>query len=331
MDSLRTPDGAFDDLPDFPFAPHYVEVVDGDGGSLRMHHLDEGDPAGRTVLLLHGEPTWSFLYRHVIPPLVEAGCRVVAPDLIGFGRSDKPVAFDDHSYVRHVQWLREAVFDHLDLTEVVLFCQDWGGLLGLRLVGEYPERFAGVVASNTALPTGDQQVNDALVAWQQAARAMPDFPTGAIVNGGTLRELSPAVIAGYDAPFPDVSYQAGARMLPSLVPTTPDDPAAHANRRAWASLATFDRPFLTAFSDRDPITRGADRPMRKLIPGAADQPHRTIGDAGHFVQEDAPDQVVDAIVEVVSSTGVRAAGHSGRAHGGRAGRAPTTSPRRSEG
>jgi len=304
VDRLRTPDAAFRDLPDHPFAPVYLDVRDPDGGApLRMHHLDEGDRRGRTVLLLHGEPTWSYLYRHVIPPLVAAGCRVVAPDLIGFGRSDKPVEQDDHTYARHVAWLAEALFEHLDLTDVVLGCQDWGGLLGLRLVAEHPDRVAGVVACNTGLPTGDREMSDEFLAWQEAARTMPAFPAGRIVDGGSLTTLAPEVVAAYDAPFPDASYQAGPRMLPSLVPTGPDDPAAADNRRAWESLSRFDRPFLTAFTDQDPLTRGGDRAMRSLIPGASGQSHRTIEGAGHFVQEDAPAALAEAILTVVAGTG----------------------------
>jgi haloalkane dehalogenase len=302
MQRLRTPDDAFGDLPDHPFAPHYVEVRDPDDDApLRLHHLDEGDPAGRTVVLLHGEPSWSYLYRHVVPVLVDAGCRVVAPDLIGFGRSDKPTEQHDHTYARHVAWLAEALFEDLGLDGVVLGCQDWGGLLGLRLVAEHPSRFAGVMASNTALPTGDQAMSDEFLAWQQAASTMPRFPAGRIVDGGSETVLSDAVIAAYDAPFPDASYQAGPRVFPSLVPTTPDDPAAPDNRRAWETLHAFERPFLTAFTDRDPLTRGGDRPMRSLIPGAAGQPHRTIEGAGHFVQEDAPGPFAEAVLAVVDA------------------------------
>ncbi len=303
MQLLRTPDSAFADLAGYPFAAHYLEVTDPDGGRpLRLHHLDEGDPAGRVVLLLHGEPTWSYLYRNVLPPLVADGCRVLAPDLIGFGRSDKPTSTHDHTYARHVAWLTQALFDELDLRDIVLFGQDWGGLLGLRLVAAHPDRFAGVVASNTALPTGDQAASEAFLAWQRAARELPVFATGRIVDGGSLTRLPAEVIAAYDAPFPDAEHQAGARALPGLVPTTPADPAAEDNRRAWQALQGYTAPFLTAFSDGDPITAGGQRPLQQLIPGAHDQPHRTIEGAGHFVQEDAPEQVVAAIRTVLERT-----------------------------
>jgi haloalkane dehalogenase len=250
VDVLRTPDERFAELPAWPFPPRYVDVNDPDGGTLRLHYIDEGDAVARTVLLLHGEPTWAYLYRHVIPPLVAEGLRVVAPDLIGFGRSDKPASLDDHTYARQVGWLREALFDRLDLDGLVLFCQDWGGLIGLRLVAEHPERFAGVVASNTGLPTGDQQVSEAFTAWQQAARTMPDFPTGQIVNGGSSTALSDAEVAAYDAPFPDASYQAGPRARPTSRTARSRAPPTSCRRmrrprsrtRSWRSSASSAHP-----------------------------------------------------------------------------------------
>ncbi len=300
MQVLRTPDEAFADLVDYPFAPHFSEVADGDGGSLRVHHVDEGPRDGAVVVLLHGEPSWSYLYRHVIPPLVAAGHRVVAPDLVGFGRSDKPTEQSDYTYARHVEWMRELLFDHLDLTDVTLFAQDWGGLVGLRLVGEHPDRFARVVVGNTGLPTGEQQLSEALQWWREYSRTCEVFATSQIINGATTRDLSPAEQAAYDAPFPDASYQAGARIFPSLIPVAPDDPGGPENRAAWASLATFERPLLCAYSDQDPMTGGADKPFRTLVPGAQGQPHRTIEGAGHFLQEDAPDQVAQAILDAMA-------------------------------
>lgn len=306
MERRRTPDERFVDLPAWPYRSHHVEVADPDGAApLRLAYVDEGEPVAGTVLLLHGEPTWGYLYRHVIPTLVDAELRVVVPDLVGFGRSDKPTRIEDHTYARHVAWLREALFDHLDLREVVLFCQDWGGLLGLRLVAEHPERFRGVVASNTGLPTGDGTPTEAFLAWQQAARTMPEFPTGRIVDGGTLRSLTAAEIAAYDAPFPAAEDQAGPRAMPALVPTSPDDPAAADNRAAWDALGRFPGPILTAFSDQDPITRGGDRRFRDRLPGAAGLPHRTIEGAGHFVQEDAPAAVADAVLDLLALGGDR--------------------------
>ncbi|MBB2990147.1 haloalkane dehalogenase [Mycolicibacterium iranicum] len=295
MDVLRTPDERFADLPQFPFAPHYVEV---DG--LRMHYLDEGPPDAPVVLLLHGEPSWSYLYRHMIPVLTAAGLRAVAPDLVGFGRSDKPARREDYSYQAHVDWTWAAI-DAIGLTGITLVCQDWGGLIGLRLVGEHPDRFARVVAANTTLPTGDQDPGEAFLAWQRFSQETPDFPVGQIVNGGCVSTLAPEVIAAYDAPFPDDTFKAGARQFPTLVPTSPDDPAAPANRAAWEVLRRFDKPFLCAFSDSDPITRGADAALRRLIPGAQGQPQVTIAGGGHFLQEDKGRELAAVVVDFVTA------------------------------
>lgn len=302
MEILRTPDERFRDLPGYPFDPHYVDVPDGEGGTLRVHYLDEGPREGDIVLLMHGEPSWSYLYRKMIPVLTAAGLRAIAPDLVGFGRSDKPARRSDYTYERHVGWMRAALIDELDLRAVTLVCQDWGGLIGLRLVGEHPDRFARVVAANTFLPTGDTDPGEAFLAWQRFSQEVETFPVGAIVNAGCTTDLSPEVIAAYDAPFPDETYKEGARQFPLLVPTRPDDPASSANRAAWEVLEQFDRPFLTAFSDRDPITAGADRVLRERIPGAAGQAHTTIAGAGHFLQEDRGEELARVVVEFVAST-----------------------------
>lgn len=285
MEILRTPDDRFADLPDFPFAPHYSEVPTGDGATLRVHHLDEGPTDGPVVLLMHGEPSWCYLYRHMIPVLTGAGLRCLAPDLVGFGRSDKPAARSDYTYARHVGWM-QAWLDGTGVRDVTLVGQDWGGLIGLRLVAADPDRFARVVAANTFLPTGDGRTGEAFLAWQRYSQDVEVFPAGRIVNGGCTTTLEPGVVAAYDAPFPDEAMKAGARQFPTLVPTTPDDPSAAANRAAWDTLAGFTRPFLCAFSDADPITAGSDRALRERIPGCAGQPHVTIAGAGHFLQED---------------------------------------------
>src|SRR3954470_15370582 len=248
MDVLRTPDDRFDNLPGFPWSPSYAETSDG----LRMAYLDES--GGQTVLLLHGEPSWSYLYRKMIPVLVDAGLRVVAPDLIGFGRSDKPAEQSDYTYARHVEWLRSVLFDVLDLRDIVLVCQDWGGLLGLRLVAEHPGRFAGVVAANTGLPTGDVTMPDVWWQFRRAVEKAGVLDVGRLVQSGCRTELPEAVRAAYDAPFPDEHFKAGPRVMPLLVPTAPDDPATEANRAAWQALTESPLPFLVAFSDGDPIT-----------------------------------------------------------------------------
>jgi haloalkane dehalogenase len=299
MDALRTPDERFTDLPGYPFDPHYVEIPDGDGGTLRVHHLDEGEAEAPVVLLLHGEPSWSYLYRHMIPVLVDAGLRAVAPDLVGFGRSDKPARRTDYTYARHVRWLTSHVFDALDLRDITLVCQDWGGLLGLRLVAAEPDRFAGVVAANTYLPTGDGRPSKAFLAWQQFSQEVPEMPVGRIVNGGCTTDLADDVVAAYDAPFPDETYKEGARQFPLLVPTSTDDVETPANRAAWEVLASFDRPFVCAFGDQDPVTAGSERQLISRIPGTKDQPHTTIEGGGHFLQEDRGPELAQVAIDLI--------------------------------
>lgn len=305
MQVLRTPDDRFAQLPDYPFVPKYVEVAAGEGSDtmLRVHVIDEGPPdASETVLMLHGEPSWSFLYRKMIARFVAAGHRAVAPDLVGFGRSDKPTPRAEYTYQRHVDWLRETVLDRLDLRDITLVCQDWGGLLGLRLVAEHPDRFRRVVAANTFLPTGDHDPGEDFLRWQEFSQKVPELPIGWILQGASVTTLSDEVIAAYEAPFPDESYKEGARQFPVLVPTTPDDPAAPANRKAWESLAAFDKPFLCAFGDSDPVTSGTDRVLIARIAGAADQPHTTLVGGGHFLQEDVGDELVDATLDLIERT-----------------------------
>ena len=296
MDLLRTPDDRFHALPGWTYEPHYLDL---DG--VRIHYVDEGPRSAAPVLLLHGEPSWSFLYRKMIPGLVAAGHRVVAPDLVGFGRSDKPARREDYTYARHVAWMA-GVLEALDLQGTTLFCQDWGGLLGLRLVAEQPERFARVVAANTGLPTGDEKVSEAFLAWQAFSQKTEVLPVGRIIQSGCARPVAADVVAAYEAPFPDETYKAGARQFPLLVPTRPDDPASEANRAAWRSLERFEKPFLTAFSDSDPVTKGAERPMHKRIPGAAGQPHVTIERAGHFLQEDTGEELGRLVAQFIART-----------------------------
>lgn len=302
MQTVRTPEERFAALPDFPYEPHYVTIDDLDGGTLRVAYVDEGPPSAHPVLLLHGEPTWGYLYRHMIPPLVAAGHRVVVPDLVGFGRSDKPTAMSDYTYARHVAWMHQVIVDRLQLQHITLFGQDWGGLVGLRVLAGVPDRFDRVVLGNTGLPTGQGKASDAFLAWQRFSQTTERFPVGAIVKGGCLTALTPEVIAAYDAPFPDDRYLAGARIFPSLVPTSPDDPASADNAAAWRVLERFERPFLLAYSDGDPVTKGGDAPFRAKVPGAQGREHVTIEGGGHFLQEDRGAQLASVIVEFIGAT-----------------------------
>lgn len=301
MKTLRTPDDRFADLPDYPFESHYADIPDGDGGTLRVHYVDEGPADAAPILLLHGEPSWSYLYRHMIPPLVAAGHRVVVPDQVGFGRSDKPTEMSDYSYARHVAWMSSLVFDVLDLRDVTFFGQDWGGLIGLRLVTAAPDRFARVAIANTGLPTGERSPGEAFLQWQKFSQTSPVFPIGELISRASVRDLSPAEVAAYDAPFPDDSYKAGARIWPSHVPTSPEDPESPANREAWKVLRSWDKPFLCCFSDSDPITKGGDAPFRELVPGAQGQAHTTIEGGGHFLQEDVGPELAALLSEFIGA------------------------------
>ncbi len=293
MDAVRTPDDRFADLPGWSYPPSYADVGDG----LRMAWHEDGPADGPVVLCLHGEPSWSYLYRTMMPIFAAAGYRAIAPDLIGFGRSDKPSARTDYTYAAHVEWLRTLLFDRLDLTAITLVCQDWGGLLGMRLVGEHPDRFARVVTANTFLPTGDVPPKEAFLRWREFSQTTPDFDIGVVVSMGCAQPVAPEVVAAYSAPFPDDSFKAGAREFPALVPSSPDDPAAAANRAAWAVLETFEKPWLCAFSDGDPITKGADRQLQERIPGTTGQPHTIIEGGGHFLQEDRGDVLAGVVVD----------------------------------
>ena len=330
MDFRRTPDERFDNLPDYPFKPHYLTVDDGEGGELRIHYLDEGAAEGDVVLLLHGQPAWSYLYRHMIPPLVEAGFRVIAPDLVGFGRSDKPTRIEDYTYARHVAWMSDWL-TQLDLNGITVFLQDWGSLIGLRLVTAFPERFAGVVLANGALPTGpipqdfaaplkeayktlpvvkaselDARFRDrngvpGMLYWRKFCAESPEIlrPGDAVIEAvGSSRVFTDAEKAAFNAPYPDESYLAGARRFPSLVPLFPDDAEAEENKAAWEVLGQFEKPFMCAFSDDDPVTVGGDKPFLKKVPGCQGVAHRTIGPAGHFLQHEQPEQCVQAILDI---------------------------------
>ncbi|GAB5437360.1 haloalkane dehalogenase [Falsiruegeria mediterranea] len=301
MKALRTPDERFEGLKDYPFEPNYLEVDDTEGGSLRVHYLDEGPSGADPVLTMHGEPSWSYLYRHMIPVFAGAGHRVIAPDLVGFGRSDKPSQRSDYTYERHVGWMGSVV-RQLDLNNITLVCQDWGGLIGLRLWAEMPERFARVVLANTALPTGDQPMGEAFKAWRTFSQEVPEFPAGRIVYGGTTSKLTDEEVAAYDAPYPDESYKEGARQFPVLVPDSPDNPSSQANREAWGVLRGLNTPVLTAFGADDKIMAGVDKVFQKLCPGAAGQPHTILPDAGHFLQEDVGPELARLTNDFIAQT-----------------------------
>ncbi len=335
MDVLRTADSRFENLPGYPFAPVYTEVPDGDGGRLRIHHVDEGDADAPAVLCMHGQPTWSYLYRHMIPLLTGAGLRVLAPDLVGYGRSDKPARREDYSYQRQVDWLNAWLVAN-DVKGATFFGQDWGGLIGLRMVAENPDRFDRVVIANTGLPVPGplpdaivEQVRSfrkegptptlpevmaalsntegapfpvAFAYWQKWCWETEDLPVGLAVTG-TLdgRTATPEETAAYDAPFPDPQYKMGPRAMPSHVPSLPGDPSEEANRQAWAVFEKWEKPFLTAFVDNDPVSRGGDVVFQERIPGAAGQPHQTIQGGGHFVQEGRADALSQIIVDFVKA------------------------------
>jgi haloalkane dehalogenase len=331
MEIKRTPDECFADLADYSFKPHYLQIADGEGGELRVHYLDEGPATGPVVLLMHGQPTWSYLYRFMIPPLVAAGFRVIAPDLVGFGRSDKPTRIEDYSYARHISWMSEWLLA-LDLGQVTLFCQDWGSLIGLRLVTAYPERFSHVVLANGGLPTGmiPEEFTEPLKAayqtlpvvkaeelgerfadtsgipgflyWRKFCAESADLEIGhlmAVVSGGRLpKEAAEA----FRAPFPDQSYMAGARKFPSLVPLFHDEPEVEENKAAWEVLHRFDKPFMTAFADNDPVTAGGDKRFQEEVPGCQGVAHRTIEGAGHFLQQEKPEACVQAILDITAAS-----------------------------
>ncbi len=297
MQTLRTPDDRFAGLPDFPYPPRYCYLDDDEGGTLQVAWVQDGPDDADPILMLHGEPSWSFLYRKMIPILSAAGHRVICPDLVGFGRSDKPAQIEDHSYARHVEWMRSLAFDVLDLHRVTLVGQDWGGLIGLRLAAEHPDRFARIVVANTGLPTGDVPMPEIWWQFREAIQKAPAVDVGRFVESGCRRPMNDAVRAGYDAPFPDDTYCAGPRAMPSLVPTAPDDPATPANRSAWATLCASETPMLVAFSDGDPITGAMGPILQREMRGAQGRQHPVIGDAGHFLQEDAGEELAGHIVE----------------------------------
>ena len=330
MKYKRTPDARFENLEDYSFEPNYLSVDDTEGGELRLHYLDEGPADGPVVLLMHGQPAWSYLYRHMIPLLLAEGFRVVVPDLIGFGRSDKPTRIEDYTYARHITWMREWL-TRLDLNNITVFFQDWGSMIGLRLVAAFPERFSHVVLANGALVSGPIPVEHAellktayktlpvvsaaelepfflnqegvpgILYWRKHCAKYADFSVGAVMNSLSSGEkLTQLEIDAFNAPYPDESYLAGARRFPSLIPLFADDSEVAENRAAWEVLALFDKPFMCAFADNDPVTAGGDKPFLERVAGCRGVSHRTISPAAHFLQQDQPEQCVQAILDVRS-------------------------------
>ena len=292
-DIVRTPDERFQNLQDWPYEPNYLQV-----GELRIHYVDEGPKDGQPVLLLHGEPSWAYLYRKMIPTIAAAGYRVIVPDLVGFGRSDKYTNMEDYTFQMQVDVMHDVV-NQLDLQDAVFFGQDWGGLIGLRVVAEQPDRFAAVMISNTGLPlpAPDDTTPLPFRLWQWYAKnLLPTFGVGSLINQATVSDLSDEVKAAYDAPFPDKSYMAGARIMPTRVPANGDDVEVPDNAAAWAVYRQWNKPFLTAFSDSDPVTRGQDKNFLDQVPGTKGQPHTTIKDGGHFVQEDKGEELAELMV-----------------------------------
>jgi haloalkane dehalogenase len=302
MKVLRTPDDRFANLPDYDFEAHWLEIDLGEGLKGRMHYLDEGDAAAPPVMLFHGEPSWSYLYRKMIPILVDAGFRVLAPDLIGFGKSDKPDTQEFYTYARHVDWLTQWR-DAVEPRPAAMFCQDWGGLLGLKMLGDDPSKFACAVASNTFLPIGTG-ASPAFHAWREFAKSSPDFKIGGVLQGATFSTLTEAEVAAYDAPFPDEDYKAGARAFPQLVPAEEDTPGVAENKAAWVGLAAFDKPFLTLFGEDDPVLGNAGPGLSGPIKGAAGQPHAMLSQCGHFCQEDRPKELAQGVIDMANAAGM---------------------------
>ena len=337
MKCLRTPDERFGDLPGYAYRPSYTEVPDGEGGTLRVHHVDEGSREGDLILCMHGQPSWSYLYRHMIADLTGRGFRVVAPDLVGYGRSDKPARREDYSYQRQVDWMT-AWLTQNDFRRITFMGQDWGGLIGLRLVAENPDRFLRVVISNTGLPLPNQPISEDRLAWVRGFREdqptptiaevlqaianrdpeMPersfaywqkwcweteDLPVGSTIAGIVDgRTLTPGEVAAYDAPFPDASFKMGCRAMPSQVPTLPTDPSLAANEAAWKVLEAWDKPFLCAFSDNDPVSRNGELPFIDRVPGAQGRKHPKVQGGGHFLQEGRGIDLAEIIAEFMNES-----------------------------
>ena len=293
MDILRTPDVHFEGLPEWPFAPHYTTITADDGTPIRIAHAEQGPADCEPVVLMHGNPSWSYLHRHMMAPLAATGRRVIAVDLVGHGRSDKPASKDDYTLARHVDWMGQWL-QAMDLQRATLYCQDWGGTIGLHLVANFPERFDRVVVSNSGIPLGERS-NWFLKLWTTLMGRATRFPWF-MFKPGFARPISPAAYRAYRAPYPTPAYEKGLAKFPVLIAVTPDNPGVPQNRAAWAKLKTFEKPFLTLFGGNDMVARGADRRMQRHIPGAAGQAHAVMPTAAHYIQEDEPQWLVEHIV-----------------------------------
>ena len=294
MSILRTPESRFENLKDFNFEPNYLELGH-KSESMRMHYLDENKDSNDVVLLLHGEPTWCYLYRHIIPILAKAGKRVIAPDLIGFGKSDKLINKEDYTYANHIMWVSQ-LFDHLQLDNVVLFAQDWGGLIGLRILAENPEKFSGLVVSNSGLPVGSG-ASEGFKQWLNYSQTVEDFNAGKIVYQGSLKALDNYEIDAYNAPFPDDSFKVAARVFPTIVPITKEHAEVEENIKAWEVLKQFDRPTVAIFGEHDASFKGGDKYIIEKIAGAKGMNHQRIN-AGHFSQENQPELIAETILSI---------------------------------
>jgi haloalkane dehalogenase len=306
MKVLTTPGEVTTALADYPFASNYLGVPDGEGGRLRVHYLDEGPPTGQPVVFLHGNPSWSYIWRKQVPAVTALGYRAIVPDLVGMGLSDKPSGLGDYSVARHVSWMRYALIDALDLRRVVLVLHDWGGIIGLRILAEHPDQVAGVAISNTGLPerdpaeplpSGPIEAGGPFAAFQKMAREAPVWEPWNLLEACMATPVGEALRAGYRAPYPDPALTIGSRAFTQLLPTRPDDPMLPDNWRAWKVLERFERPFVTLYGEKDVVAPSGWRAFVARVPGAKGQPHRILPGAGHFLQEDTPDAYGRALAD----------------------------------
>lgn len=311
MKVIQTPDSCFEGLHQYPFEPNFAEVPDLDGGTLRVHYIDEGPADGPAVVFIHGNPSWSYAWRNVVPAVADAGYRAIAVDLVGLGRSDKPTEMSDFSVARHVEWMRSALIDVLDLRDFTLVLQDWGGIVGLRILAQHPDRIARICLSNTGLflrdPAEPITPEDLVPAgpfagFQKMIRETPEWKHWEMLSAMTLSDLPEEVVAGYRAPYPEATYMAGNRQFTQLLATTADNPQLPDNWEAWQVIKQFDRPFVTIFSDQDQISAKGYERFVGTVPGTKDQPHEIIKGGSHFFQEDVIDAYNASLIRWLKQT-----------------------------